>query len=85
MCLDIPIKALSSLNIKRITTNVSVVQAVTRSNRQDTRRLRFFFFHLQCQTAGKLDPPGFVIQTQFDAGSLLGHTGTHTRQSRIDA
>jgi hypothetical protein len=47
---------ISSLNINA-NDYVSVVQSVTRSNRQDTRRLRFSFFRLQCQTAGNLSAP----------------------------
>ena len=42
---------------KRIRLYVSVDQSVTRSIRQDTRRLRFSFFRLQCQTAGSISAP----------------------------
>jgi hypothetical protein len=62
---------------KRIRLYVSVVLDVTIKNRQDTRRLRFSFFRLQCQTAGNLSAP--ISDRQFLARFPFQVTGTKRR------
>ncbi len=62
---------------KRIRLYVSVVLDVTIKNRQDTRRLRFSFFRLQCQTAGSFSAP--ISDRQFFARFPFRVTGSKRR------